>query len=253
MNPGSFKRYIPPWDSADFDELVKNDQELRQWILTGGIDRFRKNPAARFFLERQVIKMPAYAGELDDGELDAVIAYIEWVRDPNASGGLCAKPWVVEGEAREQSGDLDLIARGAEKYRERGCAACHGAEGKGGVSNRNHRVEKVPALDGLAEKLGLYRASEAAAVIRWLEAGADESRLGALRLANPAMFRESFRRQLEIVERGAKSAKRERDGPAPPMDMPAWVHLRGAGGGDRAELRAIFAYLIDLQDWEGTP
>jgi mono/diheme cytochrome c family protein len=35
---------------------------------------------ARFFLRRQAVQMPAYGGRLTDAELDALVAYIRWVR-----------------------------------------------------------------------------------------------------------------------------------------------------------------------------
>jgi mono/diheme cytochrome c family protein len=42
-NPRSFKGYIPPWQGKDFEELVKNTDELRKWILDGKIDRIQSN------------------------------------------------------------------------------------------------------------------------------------------------------------------------------------------------------------------
>jgi mono/diheme cytochrome c family protein len=80
-NPGSFKEYIPPWHGGDFAELVKSDNELREWILDGAIDRFESNPIARYFTRRQVIKMPAYKDALSDGELHALVAYIHWLQE----------------------------------------------------------------------------------------------------------------------------------------------------------------------------
>src|SRR5262245_60988724 len=38
-NPGSLKGYIPGFGGADFDELVRSDEELRAWITEGGIPR----------------------------------------------------------------------------------------------------------------------------------------------------------------------------------------------------------------------
>lgn len=78
-NHRSFKGYIPPWHGRDFGELVRNEDELRHWILDGKIDRLESNPAARYFTGRQVIKMPAYRSVLDDAEVDAVVAYIQWL------------------------------------------------------------------------------------------------------------------------------------------------------------------------------
>jgi mono/diheme cytochrome c family protein len=80
-NPRSFKGYIPPWRGRDFAELVKSDEELRQWILDGTIDRLESNPFARHFTGRQVIQMPAYRDVLVDGEVDALVAYIHWLQN----------------------------------------------------------------------------------------------------------------------------------------------------------------------------
>src|SRR5262249_52938257 len=38
-NPGSLKGYIPSFWGQDFDELVLNDDELREWIAEGHLDR----------------------------------------------------------------------------------------------------------------------------------------------------------------------------------------------------------------------
>lgn len=83
-NPGSFKGYIPAWYGPDFRELVRNDEELRQWILDGVSERFRKNPGARLFLTRQKIRMPAYRGKLKEDELEAIMAYIHWINESGA-------------------------------------------------------------------------------------------------------------------------------------------------------------------------
>jgi mono/diheme cytochrome c family protein len=77
-NPGSFKGYIPPWHGRDFGDLVRDDDELRGWILDGGIGRLEDNAIARFFTNRQKIQMPAYRDALAEGDLDALVAYIRW-------------------------------------------------------------------------------------------------------------------------------------------------------------------------------
>jgi len=83
-NLGSFKGYIPPWRGADYRELVKNEAELRQWILEGKIDRLASNPIAKWFIDRQVIQMPAYDGRLTDDEVNDVMKYIDWLQsDPH--------------------------------------------------------------------------------------------------------------------------------------------------------------------------
>ena len=79
-NPGSLKGVIPAWDGADFAELVRDEEELRQWILNGVIPRLQEHPIAKRYLARQVIPMPGYREKLEEGDLDALVAYIRWLR-----------------------------------------------------------------------------------------------------------------------------------------------------------------------------
>jgi mono/diheme cytochrome c family protein len=86
-NPGSLKGYIPPWDGRDFAELVVDEGELREWILDGRPQRLQTNALARFFLDRQAIRMPAFRGQIREEELRALGAYIGWLRAPAAGSG----------------------------------------------------------------------------------------------------------------------------------------------------------------------
>jgi len=79
-NPGSFKGYVPPWDGDDYPDLVRNETEFRQWVRKGICDRLHANPAARRILETQAIRMPAYGDRASDADLDALLAYVTWVR-----------------------------------------------------------------------------------------------------------------------------------------------------------------------------
>jgi mono/diheme cytochrome c family protein len=79
-NPRSFKGYIPSWDGDDFGEVAANETEIREWIVEGSPRRLREHPVARYFMRRQAIQMPAYHGRLTDAELDAIVAYIRWLR-----------------------------------------------------------------------------------------------------------------------------------------------------------------------------
>lgn len=85
-NPRSFKGYIPPWDGADYPELVANDDEFRQWVRNGISDRLKNNPAARRILETQAIGMPAYGARVPDEQLDALLAYVRWIRSHPRDG-----------------------------------------------------------------------------------------------------------------------------------------------------------------------
>jgi mono/diheme cytochrome c family protein len=79
-NPGSFKGFVPAWDSEDYQELVRSREEFHEWVAEGEIGRFRSNPAAARFLDGQVIKMPAFRDELTREEIDKIRAYVDWVR-----------------------------------------------------------------------------------------------------------------------------------------------------------------------------
>jgi mono/diheme cytochrome c family protein len=96
-NPGSFKGYIPPWDGRDFAELVADEGELREWILAGRPQRLQANPLARFFLDRQAIRMPAFRGQITEEELRALEVYIGWLRASVPGPGTSLRQGTNEG------------------------------------------------------------------------------------------------------------------------------------------------------------
>jgi len=79
-NPRSFKGYVPSWDSDDFAELVRTRAEFDQWVGDGVSRSLKDNPFATFFLHRAVLKMPAYKDHLEPGDLNALWAYVRWLR-----------------------------------------------------------------------------------------------------------------------------------------------------------------------------
>jgi mono/diheme cytochrome c family protein len=83
-NPGSLKGYVPSWDGADFPELVTGRAEFQEWVERGVSRRFESNPVARFFLDRAVLEMPAYRAHLEEGDVDVLWAYVQWLRSPSA-------------------------------------------------------------------------------------------------------------------------------------------------------------------------
>jgi len=89
-NPGSLKGYVPSWDGDDFPELVKDSTQFRQWVEAGVSRRFQRNRFARFFIDRAVLRMPAYRLHLDRGDVPALWAYVCWLRSqplPRRAGG----------------------------------------------------------------------------------------------------------------------------------------------------------------------
>jgi mono/diheme cytochrome c family protein len=79
-NPGSLKGYVPGWDGPDYADLVRSEDEAREWILDGRPQRLRDSRLARFFMDRQKVPMPAYREHLTDAEVGALLAYIRWLR-----------------------------------------------------------------------------------------------------------------------------------------------------------------------------
>ncbi|AOS45601.1 Cytochrome c [Lacunisphaera limnophila] len=79
-NPGSFKGHIPAWDGAEYAEIVRDEGELREWILDGHPRRLWDNPAARHFLEGQLVQMPVYRRVISDDQLAKIMGYVQWRR-----------------------------------------------------------------------------------------------------------------------------------------------------------------------------
>ncbi len=79
-NPGSLKGYVPSWDGRDFGELVHGREEFARWVERGVSRRFERNPVARYFLRRAVLRMPPFEKQLEPGDVDAMWAYVNWLR-----------------------------------------------------------------------------------------------------------------------------------------------------------------------------
>ena len=84
VNPFSVSGYIPAWNGPDYPKLVHNDEELREWIMEGRNTRLESKRFARWFLGRQAVDMPAYKDRLTEDELQAIMTYIKWLRNPDA-------------------------------------------------------------------------------------------------------------------------------------------------------------------------
>jgi mono/diheme cytochrome c family protein len=83
-NASSLKGYIPSWDGADFSDLVRDRAEFGEWVEHGVNRRLERNPVARWFLNRAVLRMPAYERHLKPGDVDALWAYVQWLRSDAA-------------------------------------------------------------------------------------------------------------------------------------------------------------------------
>jgi mono/diheme cytochrome c family protein len=79
-NPGSLGGFIPGFAGGNFEDLVRSEEEFREWVLVGSSSRLAKNPVVRFFWRRQKLSMPAYRGALDDGEVDRLWRWVQALR-----------------------------------------------------------------------------------------------------------------------------------------------------------------------------
>jgi hypothetical protein len=50
--------------------------------------RFAGNAAAKMFLDRAVLHMPAFKTHLAPGDVDALWAYVQWLRSPETAQEL---------------------------------------------------------------------------------------------------------------------------------------------------------------------
>jgi mono/diheme cytochrome c family protein len=91
-NPRAWKGCVPSWDGADFPELVRDSTEFREWAQRGRCRRFDRNLAARSFLHRENLKMPAFVRFLEPGDPAALWAYLRWLRSPAAHPELGPTP-----------------------------------------------------------------------------------------------------------------------------------------------------------------
>lgn len=89
-NPGSLRGFVPPWDGPDFPDLVRGRAEFEEWVGHGVTRRFDDNPPARWFLHRATLRMPAFESHLQPGDLDALWAYVSWLRSPAAHADTAA-------------------------------------------------------------------------------------------------------------------------------------------------------------------
>jgi DNA-binding GntR family transcriptional regulator len=78
---------VPSWDGRDFPELVKDSTEFREWVERGVSRRFATNPLARWFLDRAVLHMPAFEKHVAPGDVEALWAYVAWLRETSPETG----------------------------------------------------------------------------------------------------------------------------------------------------------------------
>ena len=79
-NPGSLGGFIPGFLGGNFVDLVRDEEEFREWVLDGTSSRLESNPVVRVFWRRQRLAMPAYRDELSDEEISAIWLWVDAAR-----------------------------------------------------------------------------------------------------------------------------------------------------------------------------
>lgn len=139
-----------------------------------------------------------------------------------------------------------LVERGKWLFGQRGCVACHGLEGRGGVRNTNYIKGTVPALNTLAERLMLSDREDASAIIAQMEGGVSlESLSNSPPVPRFNVFLAQYQAIRDVIRKGSPAGKKDPQGPTPPLKMPTWGQKLS-----EADITAIIAYLLTLQPWE---
>ncbi len=79
-NPGSLGGFIPGFVGRNFSDMVRDEAELREWVLDGTSSRLQANPVVGYFWRRQRLSMPAYRGDLNDQDVHQLWLWIQALR-----------------------------------------------------------------------------------------------------------------------------------------------------------------------------
>ena len=79
-NPGGLGGFVPGFLGRNFTDLVADEEEFREWVRTGTLERLASKPWVRWFWERQTLEMPAYGDSLNDEELGQLWTWIQAMR-----------------------------------------------------------------------------------------------------------------------------------------------------------------------------
>lgn len=140
----------------------------------------------------------------------------------------------------------DMLRWGKYLHQEKGCIACHGIDGQGGIENLNYAKKTVPAHNTLAEKFFLEEKEDADAFLELLLERVDFDNMEEEPdISNFTLVLRQYKAAKELIEKGQECGKLDAAGPEPPLQMPAWRDILSD-----YDIEAILAYLITLYPWE---
>jgi hypothetical protein len=115
-NPGSRWKTVPAWGGGTSMMFIREEKEIREYILDGGPARLRKDKDWQAEQSKALIHMPAFRDEVDGEELSELAAYFK---------AVAAYDDITDEGA----------SRGLDEARSLGCLNCHGPEGRGCMPN----------------------------------------------------------------------------------------------------------------------
>lgn len=159
---------------------------------------------------------------------------------------LLAESECLEHDEQEKPDPKDMIQWGAYLHGQKGCTTCHGKGGIGDVINFNYIKKTVPAHNTLAEKLFLEEKEDAEAFIELLRKRTDFDEL----TEQPAIPRftlvlTQYKAAKALIINGKYCAKRDEDGPEPPLQMPSWREVL-----NDYDVDSLIAYMLSIYPWE---
>ena len=128
-NPGSKDGEVPGFSGGTPMMWVKNEDELREYILDGAPARKRADPQYRQQIASQLLAMPAFRGFVGARDVDDLIVYLR------AVSGL-----ITPSE--------EMAAKGQEVAYRLGCFQCHGPMGAGVSANPGSFKGYIPGWWG---------------------------------------------------------------------------------------------------------
>lgn len=130
-DPGDPEESVPGWGGSVWMMYVKNDEEIRRYILDGDLDDHPdpEDPGGAPESSR-AIHMPAYRDVLSGSDLDDLVAAFK----------------VLSGMVKPAGGSP--ARRGRDLARKWDCLSCHGAGGSGGLANPGSFAGFVPGWYG---------------------------------------------------------------------------------------------------------
>jgi mono/diheme cytochrome c family protein len=137
-----------------------------------------------------------------------------------------------------------IVAQGEYLYRRKGCGACHGPEGRGGVPNYNYLNGEIVDHVHMADRLFLRDEESANRFLEWVAESGCMKEPGEPEIDGFPVVKARLLAAMKLIRDGKNAAKADLAGPEPPLQMPAWKHKLTEN-----EMLSVMAYLISLNPW----